>query len=290
MKLLFLKYKSSFEDFFRLIRVWNLIIVAFTQIFTAYFIAAPELSFYQLFGHSNLLLLIWSTVLIAAGGYVINDYYDVKIDIINKPGRLVIGRSLSRRMAMFIHLFLTSAGLAASLAISINILVVNVLAAFLLWWYSNFLKRLPLAGNVAVSLLTGLSVYIVALVFENGYDLVLIYSLFAFFISLIREIIKDMEDMKGDKNFGCLTLPIKYGIRNTKSIIYFVEAVFILLLLLIGAITGVQLFLFFLVLVVGPLFILTKLLFSADTKKDYSFLSKFCKMIMICGVLSMIFI
>lgn len=289
MRLLLQKYISVLEDFFRLIRFWNLIIIAFTQIFTAYFIVVPELSIVALFIQTNLIYLLWSTILIAAGGYVINDYYDVKIDIINKPDRLIIGRTFSRRMGMFIHLSLTSAGLACSLAISAEIFVFNAIISFLLWWYSNLLKRLPLAGNITISLLTGLSVYIVVLVFQEKYHLVFMYSVFAFFITLIREIIKDMEDMKGDRNFGCLTLPIKYGIRTTKRIIFLIEGLFVLLLLIIGAEKGTDLLLFFLLLVIIPLIVFTKFLIPADTKRDYAFLSKFCKLIMIGGVFSMIF-
>lgn len=236
------------------------------------------------------MFLILSTILIAGAGYVINDYYDVKIDIINKPGRLIVGRTLPRRYAMACHMVLTSGGIISALLINWKVAAINTLAAALLWWYSNYLKRTPLAGNVAVSLLTGLSVFMVSVLFKERELLTAVYAGFAFFMSLIREIIKDMEDLKGDKSFGCRTLPIKYGIRNTKKIIYVIEVIFICSLLFIGAMVNTRLLAIYILLIVIPMILFTYVLSKADTKKDFTYLSKVCKIIMICGILSMIFI
>lgn len=277
------------RSLFKIFRPSNLLILAFTQFFTAIFLVGPYTNFELFFQDTSLYLLVVSTIFIAAAGYVINDYYDVKIDIINKPERLVIGRTISRRQAMVIHFFLNGIGIMCALLISIKIAVIHTFAAFLLWWYSNYLKRLPLIGNMAVSALTGMAVLVVGLLYKKNMPVIIVYAVFAFFISLIREIIKDMEDVKGDSNFGCLTLPIKYGIRSTKRIIFVIEAVFLFLLFLIGLLNGMDLLIFYVILVIIPLLILSFYLFSADTRKDFSYLSKLCKIIMICGVISMVF-
>src|SRR5690606_28797473 len=141
-----------------------------------------------------------------------------------------------------------------------------------------------------VSALTGLAVMIIAIIYQKNELVVGVYSLFAFFISLIREVIKDMEDVKGDKNFGCQTLPVKYGLRTTKKVIFFVEAFFIVSLVIIGIFEGFKRLMFYILLVIVTLAIFSFMLTSADTKKDFAFLSRFCKFIMICGVVSMIFI
>lgn len=275
---------------YKLIRFSNLMIVAFTQYFVAIFLIGPASDWFSLLANPSLNLLILSTTCIAAAGYIINDYYDVKIDIINKPDRLIIGRSISRRYAMVWHFVLNFIGLFLAWQISYTILVLNLFSAFLLWWYSNYLKRQPIWGNLVVSILTGLSVYAVALMFKKAELLIAIYALFAFLMSFIREIIKDMEDVKGDKNFGCQTAPIKFGIRFSKRIIYWAEIILILLLVSFGIWYKPYIIIVYMALIIIPLAFFSQYLSHADTKKDFSFLSKFCKALMICGILSMIFI
>ena len=168
----------------------------------------------------KLLLISISTVLIAAAGYIINDYYDVKIDFVNKPERVVVDKLLKRRVVMAAHSILNFAGIGIGFLVSFKIALINFLSALLLWLYSNHLKRLPFVGNVAVALLTGAALLVIAIYYQKNMFLVLVYAIFAFSITLIREIIKDIEDVKGDTVFGCRTLPVIWGIRKTKMIIY----------------------------------------------------------------------
>ena len=206
--------RSFIESLLKLTRFGNLIIIALTQYFTAGFLIGMHT-----LNDVNLFFLSLSTVLIAAGGYIINDYYDVKIDYINKPDRVVIGKSITRRYAILFHIALSVAGIVIGFYLSWKIGGVNVLSVFLLWLYSNTLKRLPFVGNLTVAFLTGLAVIIVDLFYGKDNSLVLIYALFAFFMTLVREVIKDMEDLKGDNSFGCKTLPIVWGIRKKKILI-----------------------------------------------------------------------
>src|SRR5690349_3917192 len=142
-------------------RFWNLVIVGLAQFFTAYFL----IDFYTVLDW-RLYVLSVSTVMIAAGGYIINDYYDVKIDLINKPERVVVGKSMRRRYALFFHTSLSVTGVALGLLLNWKIAVLNFFSGFLLWFYSNLLKRKPFVGNLSVALLTGLSVYLVAVLFD----------------------------------------------------------------------------------------------------------------------------
>src|SRR5690606_27117570 len=103
----------------------------------------------------------------------------------------------------------------------------NFVSATLLWWYSNSLKRQPFIGNFVVALLTGVAIWLVDSLYKTGHMLIITYACFAFFITLIREIIKDMEDLKGDQTFGCQTLPIVWGMRKTKYFIYLIVLVFL---------------------------------------------------------------
>jgi 4-hydroxybenzoate polyprenyltransferase len=270
---------------FKITRFWNLAIIGLAQVFAAYFL----IGYYAVLDW-QLYVLSASTMLIAAAGYIINDYYDVKIDLINKPGRVVVGKSMRRRYALFFHTSLSVAGVALGLWLNWKIGVINFLCSFLLWWYSNFLKRQPLVGNIAVAILTGLSVYVVAVLFDPFNKLIVVYGLFSGFITLLREIIKDMEDLKGDNTFGCRTLPIIWGVRKSKSFIYllvffnlcFIAWFNVTYIGLAGWILAVFLFL--------PVVFLMWHLSMADTVKDFYRLSQYCKIVLLLGVLSMIFI
>lgn len=277
--------KRFINSFLRLTRVWNLLILALAQYFTAWFL----IGVYTL-NDVRLLLLSLSTVLIAAAGYIINDYYDVKIDFINKPDRVVVGKNITRRFALFFHILLSVSGIAIGFFLSWWIVALNSFSVFLLWFYSNQLKRLPFVGNFAVALLTGLSILIVDALYPTHHSLIWIYSVFAFFMTLVREIVKDMEDLKGDNTFGCKTLPIVCGIRKTKLVIYGILLVFIVVVLLLNDQYSQLPLSYFIIFLFMPITILFIWLLRADRKKEFTQLSSFCKLIMVLGIISMAFI
>jgi 4-hydroxybenzoate polyprenyltransferase len=277
--------KRFFISFLRLTRVGNLLIIALSQYLTAYTLVARDTVL-----DWRLFLLSASTVMIAAGGYVINDYYDVKIDLVNKPERVVIGKGITRRYALLFHTLLSMTGVLVGLILNWRIGAINFASAFLLWWYSNDLKRHPFIGNVVVGLLTGIAVMIVDGLYTTGNILIVIYATFAFFMTLIREVIKDMEDLKGDDTFGARTLPIVWGLRKTKFFIYGIVVVFSIVVLILNFVfTRLPLY-YFLGFLFPPLAYLVIRLWHADTKKDFEWLSTFCKAIMLMGILSMLFI
>jgi 4-hydroxybenzoate polyprenyltransferase len=277
----------SLADIFRLTRFWNLVIIAGAQYLSAAFL----LNFgFAVLKDRNLFILTLSTVLIAAAGYIINDYYDIKIDLINKPDRVVIGKSLTRRYAIFFHTLISCIGILLGFWLSWRIAAINFVCVFLLWLYSNQLKRKPFIGNLLVALLTGLSIWLINWLYQVPNTFVIIYALFAFFMTLIREIVKDMEDMKGDITFGCRTLPIVWGIRKTKILLYGILFVFLMAVTFFNFSYSLVPLVYFVVFLFVPLVWLTLRLNRADTVKEYYHLSQLCKGIMLLGVISMIFV
>ncbi|MEQ9377713.1 MAG: geranylgeranylglycerol-phosphate geranylgeranyltransferase [Imperialibacter sp.] len=279
----------SFTGLFRLTRFPNLLIIALTQYMTALFLTTSTHGLWAIFTHPGLFWLTSSTLMLAAAGYIINDYYDVKIDYINKPERVIVGRILKRRIAMIWQLGLNLVGILIGFFLSPWIGLIHCFSAFTLWLYSNQLKRLPFVGNFSIALLTGVSVLVVAVLFGEKNWLIFTYAYFAFGITLVREIIKDMEDLKGDETFGCKTLPIVWGIRKTKQFV---------LLLLIVFVASIFYFVFkaknevlntyFMVMIIpAALFILYFL--RADTKDKFANLSTFCKLFILSGIISMAF-
>ena len=237
------------------------------------------------------LLLVLSALLVAAAGYIINDYSDVKIDAINRPDRLVVGRVVRRRHAMLAHLLLSGAGVGLAGWLSPLLGLVTLGSALLLWGYSARFKRVALVGNVSIATLTAALVLLPELQLQTRLPGVWVYALAAFLLTVVREIVKDVEDMRGDAHHGCRTLPLVLGVVRTKWIAGFFLAC--LGLLTVGA-AGRLLSLghwplagWLLLLVLLPLAALSRLLWRADRRPHFRHLSHWCKAIMLAGVLSM---
>ncbi len=281
--------KFSFTGFLKLTRLPNLLIIGLTQYLAVIFLVAYPDNWPQKITDIPLLLLSTSTILIAAAGYIINDYYDVKIDYVNKPERVVVGRLIRRRIVLVAHSVLNFLGIAIGFFLSVYIGLINLGVAFLLWLYSNHLKHKPLIGNITVAFLTGLTLISVAVYYQKNVYLLINYAIFAFSITLIREIIKDLEDIRGDLRFGSRTLPIILGVRNTKILLYILMGVFMFLLFFLSRdLNNSILNRFFLILII-PILHLIYLLYFADTQRKFLRLSIYCKLIMLAGVLSMTF-
>jgi 4-hydroxybenzoate polyprenyltransferase len=201
-----------------------------------------------------LLLIAAATLLIAAGGYVINDYFDIKIDRINRPDQLIVSQYISKKSAMRLSICLSGVGIvcglvAAWLLRSSTIGILFIIIPGLLWFYSSSYKRLLIIGNVTIALLSALSIMMVAI--ANVAQLQLLYgdilsyttlehdiyawiggfSLFAFLLTWIREIVKDLQDQMGDRELECHSMPIVWGNIVTKIV---VTALIVLTTVLIG--------------------------------------------------------
>lgn len=301
--------------FFRLVRYPNLIFIALTQSLFYFSILLPTYKTSEsgkpLLGYTDFLFLLFSSVSIAAAGYIINDYFDMDIDHINKPKKMVIGKWISRRWAMLWHMLLSLIGLflTAIVALHVNnmlLLVFNFASVVVLLFYSTTFKKKLLIGNVLISLLTAWVIGVLFIAEINLADLsylknhkteldklykyTLVYAGFAFIVSLIREVVKDLEDMIGDKKFGCTTMPIVWGINVSKIFIA------IWLVVLMGLLLAILVYAFIhdwfwlqLLLIVSLLFYLVYILFNvkkANAIADYSMISKHIKLVMLAGILS----
>jgi len=280
-------FRPSFiYNYLKLIRGINLFLVALTQYLTALFLLSHRGEWSDIVTDFNFFLMVSATVMITSAGYLINDYYDIKIDFVNKPDRVVVGKELRRRWVIFGHTVLNLSSIAIGFYISMGIGFIMFGAAFMLWLYSNQLKRLPFIGNFVVAVLTGTTLILVAEYFHQRAYIIACYAIFSAFITLVREIIKDTEDMKGDARFGCKTIPIVLGVAKTKWIIYGImigfEITVIILLWNLSIILPIILAITLLLLGIGVQ--------RADTVRQFHNLSTYCKIIMILGVLSMIWI
>jgi 4-hydroxybenzoate polyprenyltransferase len=294
--------------FLRLIRWPNLVFIILTQALFYFCVYQP---LFQRTGERALIWIIIASVSIAAAGYIINDYFDLNIDQINKPEKNVFAKTLHRRWAIIWHFTFSLLGIIATMVgVGLNkwhLVVANIACVGCLWFYSTSLKRQLLIGNIVISLLTAWTVLILFFAFTSPREAIIgnstatikffrisfLYAGFAFISSLIREAIKDMEDMEGDEKYGCRTLPIVAGIRATKIYIS------IWIVVLLAALIILQLYVlqfrwwyaivYSSMIVIAPLGYLLYKLRKANTVREFSVLSNLSKIIMLTGIVSMIF-
>ncbi len=298
----------------RLVRPINLLYIALTQYLFQYCMIEP---LFSALGYPTTLsfwpftLLVLSTMLVAAAGYVINDYFDVEIDRINKPEKLVIGNTLSKTSAWKLYLSLALSGvilgfLAAYLAGNYMLGCFHLAISGLLWFYSTGYKKQLIIGNLVISILAAM-VVLILIAFEpllyDGFPIfgeeerffgkliityALGYALFAFLLTLIREITKDAQDIEGDLSYYCNTIPISFGMTATKVIL---AMLCILTLGLIFLYQKQQMTLdmtatvwYFFLLVQLPLLIFLFLIAKAKEPAHFKTASSLLKIIMLTGV------
>lgn len=273
-----------------LLRVHNLFIIVVVQVLVRIFLIGPRENWLQLLQGERLWLLCLASAVVAAAGYIINDYYDIKIDLINRPERVIIGKRISRRKALFVNVLLNFLGIG--LGFWLHPLVGGLLLSmgFTLWLYSNLLKRLPLVGNLVLPVLPTTVLLSVGALYGFFSLKLLLLIVLAGFITLIRSLTKDMADMRGDKQFGLRTLPILWGIRKTKKLIFAIAAVGgLVATMALWQLKNWPLLLYFSLLLLPIGWFLYRL-YYADRKAEYRKLSVLAKYIMLSGLGAVLFL
>ena len=294
-------------SFFQLIRYKNLLMVLLTMILTKYalinsFISNPSLT------SIDFIILSLSILFITAGGYIINDLYDIEADTINKPLKVYISKSISKKNAWVIYIL--SSTLGVILGIYLSVIKNSDFLSFyfigttlLLFLYSVLLKKQVFIGNLCISLLVALPIYLLYKFDSNSKTIsnilqyfflsiaVFYYMFFAFLTTMIREIIKDIEDINGDYTVKLKTLPILIGKTRARNISIFLSVVLLLFLFLVSSnyFISKKYFLGTIMLMIS--IIVVHFIFkswNASTKKQFHYLSNLMKLIMFIGILSMI--
>lgn len=331
-------------DFLRLTRPLNLLIIVFTMVAMRYgviqgyldvssselqsmalepsatiFDKVPQNSFSHGFSELLFWLLVVSTVLIAAGGNVINDYFDTRIDRVNKPTAVIVGRSVKRRVAMMGHLVLTALGVLVGAFVAwrsgqLHLVIIPVFAAGALWYYSTKLKRTFLLGNGLVATLVALVPLTVGLYeipallmlygasaegtsysgeaveivfgFQALWPWILGFAFFAFLTTLVRELQKDMADIKGDAADGCRTIPIVMGISWAKGITLFYLGVTIFALLVVRskALTDEFSYYYIGAGIIIPLLLSAGFTYNASNRQGFSIAGNILKLAMAIAI------
>lgn len=302
-------------SFLKLIRIPNLLVIVLLQIFLRKFFIEPILNSFGLsllLSEFDFYLMMAMSVFIASAGYIINDYFDLKMDYINRSSdEVIIGQSIKRRTAMFLHIVLSTVGgiIGLYLALKLHIWVLALAPLFivgLIWFYSTDYKRQFLIGNVVLSFLAVFPIFFL-LIFEPAifrayfsaenravasliFKVVLYFTSIAFAISFVYAIIKDLHDLPGDEAVNAKTLPIVVGETISKITVSFISAGILFALFYIQNmqyLNNAYIPLMYIIFCIQlPLIFINIYLYLSDTQKKYNLLLKLCYFLMIAGAVS----
>ncbi|MGB5393163.1 MAG: geranylgeranylglycerol-phosphate geranylgeranyltransferase [Lutimonas sp.] len=280
----------KFLSLLSVVRGYNILIMIMAQYLAAIFIFAPEKSLKDILLDLDLYLIVLATVCSIASGYIINNFYDAKKDAINRPIKSKIDNFVGQNTKLNIYFLLNFIAVLCGFIVSWRAALFFAVYIFLIWIYSHKFKKYPLTRLISASVLTLLPFFVIFIYFKNFSYIIFTHALFLFLVLMIKELMKDLENIKGDIAQNYLTIPIKYGERFTKIL------TFILVIFTLDPIyflwkypeMGLMKYYFYFTGLVFLVFLF--LLWKANSKKDYLILHNMIKLIIVIGVLSLVLI
>lgn len=269
-----------------LVRWYNLLLVAIAQYLASIFLLNPGKSTLQILADPKLHFMVFSCGLIIAGGYLINAFYDLEKDMANKPKQLIMGRIISKTFALNTYLLFNFTGFLFGFLAGWRVLLFLMAFSFLLWFYSHKLKKITFLGNLSATFLSVCSFFVVCLFYWQISWGIVLYVTFIVITELIREMVKDLEAIKGDILYGYPTVPVALGIKKTKQLLYLLMFGAIIPVAGVYWVQGWSPVMFFFLFALGLLMIGAIMLYLAKEKKDFSAVNNLLKAIMVMGVLS----
>ena len=279
----------KFLSIFSVVRGYNVLLIVFAQYLTSIFILSDKTYFEVLFDEGLFLIICCSSLSIASG-YIINNFYDEEKDLINKPVKYKIDDVVNNSTKLRFYFFLNFIVVLMASFISLRAILFFSVYIFLLWFYSHKIKRLVFIGNLFYSLLTVTPFFAILLYFKNIDLIIIAYALFLFFMLLLKDITKDLKNLKGDFSQDYKTIPVVFGESFTKTIISLIAFINILLLfnLYFNFSMGCMTIFYAVSLILLLVFLLK--LFLSKKVYDYLFLHNVLRFIIAFGVFSIVFL
>lgn len=272
------------------IRGYNVLVLVLAQYLAAIFIFSPKRSLNFVLLDYQLLLIVLASVCVVSSGYIINNFYDVKADIINRPIKTSLDNVVSQKIKLQIYFLLNFLGFVFGFFISWKAALFFALYIFAIWFYSHKLKKYPFIGLISVSVLTILPFFAIFVYYRNFSRIIFVHASFLFFVLLLRQLIKDLENLRGAIVNNYTTFPVKYGERNTRKlgIAIIIATFFPVAILLIYSGVGYMKYYFMLSLIM--LIFIGYFLWKSNLKKHYVLLHNILKLMLLLGILSLLFI
>ncbi|MCX7546922.1 geranylgeranylglycerol-phosphate geranylgeranyltransferase [Xanthomarina sp. F1114] len=280
----------KFFSMFSVVRGYNILIVVFAQYLTAIYILAHDLPLREVVLDVNLLMLVLASAATIAGGYIINNFYDSEKDLINRPQKSQLDRLVSQNTKLSLYFVLNFMAVIMASYVSFRAVVFFSLYIFAIWFYSHKLKKLPFIGNLTSAILTITPFFAIFIYYKNFEHVIFVHAAFLFLIISMRELTKDLENIKGDLVLNYQTIPIVYG-ENVSKVMLTILALLTTIptyYLLFHFHVGQMVYFFYLSASLLLLFII--LLWASKTKTHYLLLHNILKFIIVAGVFSIMLI
>ncbi|MCA6422172.1 MAG: geranylgeranylglycerol-phosphate geranylgeranyltransferase [Flavobacterium sp.] len=285
-KLLLLKIASMFS----VIRGYNIPIIALAQYLSAIFILAPEKRALDVLLDFNLFIIVIASSLTIASGYIINNFYDSKKDLINRPNKSMLDRLVRQKTKLQVYFAVNFIVFLLAFFVSIRAVFFFSTYIFLIWFYSHKLKKMVVIGNLTASFLAVLPFFAILLYYKNLYPQIFAHATFLFLLLLIREMIKDLENIKGDIANNYQTIPVLFGENFSKKIISVLTiSTIIPIYFLIEIFEVGYMDIYFYVSLIVLIFFIQKL-WKSESKTDYLMLHNILKFLVVSGVFCIVLI
>jgi len=280
----------KFFSMFSVVRGYNVLIIVIAQYLASIYILAYNRTLREVLFDLNLLMLVLASAVTIAAGYIINNFYDYEKDLINRPQKSMLDRLVSQNTKLVFYFILNFIAVIMASYVSFRAVIFFSLYIFAIWFYSHKLKKMPIIGNLTSAILTITPFFAVFIYYKNFETVIFVHAMFLFLIIAMRELTKDLENIKGDLANNYKTIPIVYGEKTSKSMltILAIFTVFPTYLLIFEFPIGRMNYYFYLSMVL--LFIFLLLLWKSSSKSHYLILHNILKFIIVSGVFSILLI
>jgi 4-hydroxybenzoate polyprenyltransferase len=275
---------------FSIIRGYNILVIALAQYLAAIFIISPDLPLREVVLDLNLFVLVLSSALVIAGGYIINSFYDAEKDLINKPRKSMLDRLVSQRVKIYSYFVFNFLGVVLASYVSFRAALFFALYVFGIWLYSHRLKKIAFLGNVVSAILAITPFFAIFVYYKNFDPVIFVHATFLFLIILSREMIKDMENIAGDLAQNYQTIAVRYGTGFSKKCISFLVLLALLPAGLLIAYFDVGYMYLYFIASSLLLMLFLYLLWRSTSKKHFVWLHNILKFIIVSGVFGILLI
>ncbi|MBJ6369880.1 geranylgeranylglycerol-phosphate geranylgeranyltransferase [Snuella sedimenti] len=280
----------KFFSMFSVVRGYNILIIVIAQYVASIYILAHDKPVRQVVFDLNLLMLVLASSVVIAGGYIINNFYDSEKDLINRPYKSKLDRLVSQNTKLSFYFVLNFVAVVMSSYVSFKAVIFFSIYIFAIWFYSHKLKKMPFVGNLTSAILTITPFFAIFMYYKNFETVIFVHAVFLFLIVSMRELTKDLENIKGDLLQNYKTIPVVYGEIMSKRMLTLLAILTLIpvYLLLYNFKVGYMYLYFY--LCVFLLLVFLVLLWNSKTKKHYLILHNILKFIIVTGVFCILLI
>lgn len=284
------KLAIKFLSLFSVVRGYNILVLVAAQYLAAIFIFSEEKTIFPVLFDWHLLYLVLATVSVVASGYIINNFYDVKADRINRPLKSGLDAQIKQETKLSLYFLLNFIGFCFGWLVSWRAAIFFATYIFGIWLYSHKLKRYPLIGLISATILTILPFFVIFIHYKNFSQIIFIHAVFLFLVIMVRELIKDLENIKGAMVNNYKTFPVAYGEKKTKQFIALLITLAFVPTVLLFSYKGITYMKYYFYFAGAILIFIGFYLFKAKNKKQYQMLHNVLKILLLIGVFSLLLI